>query len=157
MVAMARGMGSLVRERPRDATSELSRAYNLGIQAKATPRELGRAAYWVGRAYYLDGNLKKASEWLGKALSRDASLADAHFLLGQIAYENGQGELMLKHFERSVELDPAGNPSAWYFIGEHHAGKSRDEQARTALKNYLDRVPAGDFADDAKDLMSKLR
>ena len=64
---------------------------------------------------------------------------------------------MLKHFTKSVELDPAGNPSAWYFIGEHHAGKKRVDQATTALETYLDRWPAGDFAADAKELLAKLR
>ena len=64
---------------------------------------------------------------------------------------------MLKRFQKSVELDAAGNPSAWYFIGEHHAGKKRSEQAKAALETYLERWPAGDFAADAKDLLGKLR
>ncbi len=157
IVAMARGMEALVREKPKEAAGDLGRSYTIGAEAKAPPLELGRAAYWVGRAYYLDGNLKKAGEWLERSLTRDPSQADAHFLLGQIAYENGKGEVMLKHFEKSVALDPAGNPSAWYFIGEHHAGKKRVDQAKTALETYLDRWPAGDFAADAKELLAKLR
>ncbi|HEU5058395.1 MAG TPA: tetratricopeptide repeat protein [Kofleriaceae bacterium] len=157
IVAMARGMEALVREKPKEAAGELARAYTLAADAKASPRELGRAAYWVGRAHYLDGDLRKAGDWLQRSLSRDPSQADAHFLVGQIAYENGKGDAMLRSFQKSVELDPAGNPSAWYFIGEHHAGKKRTEPAKAALQTYLDRWPAGDFAADAKDLLAKLR
>jgi len=157
IVALARGMEALTRSLPRDAAGEFARSYNTSVDAKATPRELGRAAYWAGRSYYLDGDLKRAADWLGKALTRDASQADAHFLLGQIAYESGKGDVMIKRFEKSVELDPSGNPSAWYFIGEFHAGRKRNEQARAALQTYLDRWPSGDFAGDAKDLLAKLR
>lgn len=157
IAALARGMDALVREQPREAASELARSYSIGVEAKASPRELGRAAYWVGRAYYLDGDLKKASDWLQKGLTQDPSQADAHFLIGQIAYEAGKGDAMLKEFQKSVELDPAGNPSAWYFIGEYHAGKKHVADARAALQTYLDRWPSGDFAADAKDLLAKLR
>jgi tetratricopeptide (TPR) repeat protein len=157
ILAMARGMEAMVREMPKAAAGELVRSHNLAAQAKASPRELGRAAYWAGRALYLDGDLARAAEWLGKALAHDPSLADAQFLLGQIAYENGKGDQMLKRFEKSVELDPSGNPSAWYFIGEHHAGKNRKAEATAALQTYLDRWPAGDFADDARDLITKLK
>jgi len=157
LAAMARGMDALVREQPREAASELGRSYSIALDNKASPRELGRAAYWVGRAFYLDGDLKKAADWLQKSLSHDASQADAHFLIGQIAYEGGKADVMLKEFQKSVDLDPAGNPSAWYFIGEQHAGKKRTAEAKAALQTYLDRWPSGDFAADAKDLLSKLR
>ena len=157
VVALARGMEALVRDKPRDAALDLVRAYQSAADAKAPPRELGQAAFWTGHALYFSGDLAGAGEWLKKAITHDPSLADAHFLLGQIAFEGGAGDRMAQRFEKAVELDSAGNPSAWYFLGEHYAGKKNAAKAKAALERYLSQWPEGDFAADAKDLLAKLK
>ena len=157
LVALARGIEALVRDKPRDASLELARAYQSATDAKAPPRELGQAAFWTGHALYFAGDLGGAGEWLKKAIGHDPSLADAHFLLGQIAFEGGAADRMAQRYEKAVELDASGNPSAWYFLGEHYAGKKDAARAKTALDTYLSRWPDGDFAADAKDLLAKLR
>jgi tetratricopeptide (TPR) repeat protein len=159
LLALARGLEALTRERWRDAAQELERAHKMAIDDGESPRELGRVAYWCGRAYYLDDKVSRAVDWLTRAIDHDPSLADAHFLLGQIAFEGRRRDKakMVKRFERAVAIDPSGNPSAWFFLGEHYAADHRNDRARQALQTYLDSWPKGDFAADARDLLAKLR
>jgi tetratricopeptide (TPR) repeat protein len=156
VLALARGLEALTGERWRDAAEELSRAHEMAEEDGEPPRILGRAAYWTGRALYLDDKVSKAIDWLSRAVEHDPSLADAHYLLGQIAFENKSPDRMVKRFEKAVSIDPAGNPSAWFFLGENYVARRRYEQARQALQTYLDRWPEGDFATDARDLVSKM-
>jgi tetratricopeptide (TPR) repeat protein len=155
--AFARGTELLVRGRAGDAAGELARAYELGGKAKVPPRELGHLALWTGRAHYLNGDLERAGQWLSRALERDPSQADAQFLLGQIAFENGQTEEMAARYQKSVDLDRSGNPAAWYFLGEFHAERKNPAAARSALETYVSGWPSGDFAGDARDLLAKLK
>ena len=156
VLALSRGLEAMTGERWRDAFDELERAHELAQEDGEPPRVLGRAAYWTGRALYLDDKVSKAVDWLERAIEHDASLADAHYLLGQIAFENKSPDRMVKRFEKAVAIDPAGNPSAWFFLGENYVSRRRYEQARQALSTYLDRWPEGDFSTDARDLVSKL-
>jgi tetratricopeptide (TPR) repeat protein len=155
-LALGRGFEAMARERWRDAAAEMARAYDVATQAGEPPRMAGRAAYWTGRALYLDDKVPKAVEWLERSLEHDRSLADAQYLLGQIAFEGQSPERMVKRFEKAVNIDPAGNPSAWFFLGEHYLSKRRYDQARAALQTYLDRWPEADFSGDARDLLAKI-
>jgi len=157
VLTVARGFEALTRERWADAADELARAHASAIEAGEPPRVIGRAAYWTGRAYYLDGKASRATEWLNRALEADPGLADAHYWLGQIAFESRSADRMVKSFEKAVALDPAGNPSAWFFLGEHYASSDRPERARVALQTYLDRWPAGDFSADARELLAGIK
>jgi tetratricopeptide (TPR) repeat protein len=157
VLALARGFETLTRERWGDAASELARAHAMASSAGETPRVIGRAAYWTGRAYYLDGKARQATEWLTRALAADPSLADAHYLLGQIAFESQSGDRMVRAFERAVALDPSANPSAWFFLGEHYLTTRKPDKARTALQTYVDRWPEADFSADARELLASIK
>ncbi|HYU16431.1 MAG TPA: tetratricopeptide repeat protein, partial [Candidatus Acidoferrum sp.] len=157
LLALARGLEALVRERWRDAAEYLARAHQVAAESGEPPRMLGRAAYWTGRALYLDDKAKGAVIWLERAIGHDPSLADAHYLLGQIAFETGDQDQMVKRFQKAVSLDPAGNPPAWYFLGEHYLARGRKDLARQALQTYVERWPESDFSADARDLLAKLR
>jgi tetratricopeptide (TPR) repeat protein len=157
VVALAKGIAALLEERTAIAIEELERAATQLAAAKAPPRELGRADYWVGRAYYLQGNLAQATAWLGRATTADPSNADAYFFLGQVAFERNQPAKMAAAYERAVGLDPAGNPQAWYFLAEHYA-RSRDAvRAKAACEAYLSRWPDGDFAEPLRGIAAGLK
>jgi tetratricopeptide (TPR) repeat protein len=157
VLALARGLEALIREQWSDAAEELARAHAMLVDDGEPPRELGRAAYWTGRAMYLGDNESRAVDWLEKAIGHDPSLGDAHYLLGQIAFESRKPDRMVRRFEKAVAIDAAGNPSAWFFLGEHYMSQRRNDQARRALQTYVDRWPEGDFAADARDLLTRVR
>jgi len=157
VLAVARGLEALTREKWRDAAQELARAHAALAERGESPRVLGQAAYWTARAFYLDHKVGRAADWLARAVAHDPSLADAHYLIGQIAFEGKKPERMVKPFERAVSLDPAGNPSAWFFLGQQHLAARRYTQARQSLEAYLERWPEGDFAAAAHDLLAKIR
>ena len=156
LLAMSRGLEALTREKWDDAAEELQRGHAMAMDDGEPPRMLGRAAYWTGRAFYLDAKMSRAIDWLERAIEHDPSQADAHYLLGQIAYESRSPDRMARRFEKAVSLDPGGNPSAWFFLGEHYLGNRRYPQARQALQTYLERWPEADFSTDARDLLSKI-
>lgn len=152
-----RGIQQLVLRKAREAAAVLEEAYATAKEEKSTPRRLAELATWVGRAHYFDGNMAAATTWLNKALGHDKHMAEAHYVLGQIAFEAGQAAQMVKHYTKVTELEPAGYPAAWYFVGEHYM-QAKPKKAKLAtpfLERYLELWPSGDFAGDARALLGK--
>jgi DNA-binding response OmpR family regulator len=55
------------------------------------------------------GKTRLAEEWADKALALHADSARAHAVKGAIVYEKGNADDARKHFERYLELEPAGD------------------------------------------------
>jgi tetratricopeptide (TPR) repeat protein len=156
VAATAKGIAGLVGERPADAIAGLQATYAKLVEAKAAPRDLGRVAYWLGRAYFADGNTAKAVEWLGQATTRDPGHADAFFYLG-VVLESEQPAKAMAAYEKAVALDPAGNPQAWLSMADYYGQNRQPAAARRACDEYLRRWPTGEFAESLKALRAKLR
>jgi tetratricopeptide (TPR) repeat protein len=80
-------------------------------QLAATPSD-ARALTGAGIAAHLNGRDDQALSYLKKALQSDPDNVYASYVLGQIAYAQGDLDLAIKSYERVVKLSP-GSPAIY--------------------------------------------
>ena len=80
-------------------------------QLAANPND-ARALTGAGIAAHLQSRDDQAISYLKKAVQVDAEFIYASYVLGQIAYAQGDLDLAIKSYERVVKLSP-GNPSIY--------------------------------------------
>jgi len=112
--------------------------------------EAGRAVYNIGKSLYGLGQSRKAMEWLQKALRNNEFDSRAMNLLGQVYYNEGEGEeVALSLCTKSVELDPGNLPhrlvlakvqiQCGMFLGARENLKKclKDQELRAESQLYL--------------------
>lgn len=159
VLALGTGIVALGDQRADDAIKSLSAARSAYLDAGASKLELSRVAFWLGRSYEFDGDLKKAREWLDRAAQLNDSHAGAYYWLGQIAFRDGKLEAMVAHYEKSVAIDVGSHPLAWYFLGTHYSGVDKKDDAIRCLSAFLEHYPqeSGDVVSEAKTLLEQLK
>lgn len=157
--SVAAGIHALGTDRGADAATALVEARQQLEAARASKRDRAEAAYWLGRAYELDGKSAEAIAALEAAVKLDPSHADAYFWLGQLHFTDNELGKMVRRYEQSVAADPGANPLAWFFLAQEYHRQKQTAKAVTALEAFLARFPedSGDVVVEAKALLAKLK
>jgi len=155
---LAAGIHALASERPRDAIQELAVARDQLEKAKAAPRDVSRAVYWLGRAHEYEGSVDAAAAAFLSSTKLNPTQADAFYWLGQIDFQRGQFDAMIEHYRKAVEIDPGANPLAWSFLGHEYARRNMRKKAVESFQSFLKHWPedAGDVVSEAKAMIAKL-
>jgi len=158
-VNLAVGMVAVTRKKPEDALNALTAARARMLEERRSPMRLALVEHYIGRAYYIKGgkaDLKRALEVLGSAIKRNPFDADSYYFIGQIEFENEKFDAAVEAYGKSVEVDPDGNPRAWFYLGDVSHVLGRDDAAKKALSTYIEKFPNGSDIDAVKRLLSKL-
>jgi len=73
---------------------------------------------------------------LREILLEDSTNAEAHWHLGLFSVQSGQYDKALDRFRKVLELDAAGYPDAWFYLGRTYATLDSTELAIASLKKY---------------------
>ena len=124
---------------------------------RATPRALAEVYYWTGRAYFYADKLEQARDAMATSVDNNPGHADAQFWLGFANHGLERYKEAETALREAVALDPAGNPEAWYYLGEALLNMKNGDEARKILEEYLDRFPDGNLVPDARRLIRQLK
>ena len=155
-VNLERGMVAVAKKQSGEALVALAAARSRMSELRRSARELAEVDYYLGRAHYIAGDLKKARESLAAAVKRNPGHADAYYFIGQIEFESENFAGAVAAYSKSVDADPAGNPRAWFYLGDVSHVLGRDADAKKALKSYIERFPNGSDIEAVKKLLAKL-
>ena len=126
-------------ERPEEAYASFVRAFELGAR---DPHFLVSAACLAfdERMRASESCRAQSRAWLEQAVDTDPQLTLAHFYLGVLAEERGEGRQALAYYLRAAETDPAHAPSLTHLaVLLHELGDERSaEIARRALVHQND-------------------
>ncbi|MBL4637454.1 MAG: tetratricopeptide repeat protein, partial [Kofleriaceae bacterium] len=156
---LASGIHFLLQEDATSAVASLHEARTILRKEKASPLELSRVAYWLGRAYYNSDDLAHAEQWLIKATKLNSAFSSAHYWLGQVQHLEQKTAAMVASYETSVAINPSRNPLAWFFLGGHYVTTNKNQAAVSALESFLRYYPeeSGDVVVEAKTLLAQVR
>lgn len=155
-VNLARGMAAVGSRQAKEAIQSLEAANMRMGESGGSRRYRAEVSFYLGRAHYIAGDLKKAEASLRAALKRNPHHADAYFFLGQIYFESEKFEPARAAYTKALELDPAGNPRAWFFLADVSGVLGKSDEAKKAAKEYLERFPSGPDAPAVKKMLDKL-
>jgi tetratricopeptide (TPR) repeat protein len=86
-------------------------AANFRTLLASNPNDV-RALTGAGIASHLIGRDDQAMSYLKRAVQADPSFPDASYILGQVAYAQGDLDLAIKSFERYIKLSPVDREAA---------------------------------------------
>jgi len=132
------------------------------------PYVLGEAAYVLG---YFERDINPAFALIDRALELNPSFAIGWQRSGWLRSWSGQTDLAIKHFEKSLRLNPRRKAPAWFGIGVAHFFARRLDKSEAMLLLSLQENPswapayrflASCFAQmgrshDAQDMVRRLR
>lgn len=73
---------------------------------------------------------------LREVLEEEPNNAEAHWHLGLFSIQSGQYEKALDRFRKVRQLDEAGFPDVWFYLGRTYATLDSTDQAIACLKKY---------------------
>lgn len=73
---------------------------------------------------------------LREILEKDPGNAEAHWHLGLFSVQSGQFDKAAERFHKVIELDEAGHPEAWFYLGRTQATLDSIPQALESLRKY---------------------
>lgn len=73
---------------------------------------------------------------LREILAEDPGNAEAHWHLGLFSVQSGQFDKAAERFRKVIELDEAGHPEAWFYLGRTQATLDSVPQAIESLRKY---------------------
>jgi tetratricopeptide (TPR) repeat protein len=73
---------------------------------------------------------------LREIVQEDPANAEAHWHLGLFSVQSGQYDKALERFKKVAELDPAGYPDVWFYLGRTYATLDSIPQAIASLEQY---------------------
>ncbi|MCG8417938.1 MAG: tetratricopeptide repeat protein [Proteobacteria bacterium] len=124
----------------------------------ATPRQRANAIYWIGRIHLFESRLDSAEKSLLSATKLDPGNAIAFYYLGRLYVDRSRLTKAVSALETSLELDDRGAiPDAWFDLGETYFKLGRSQQAKKAFQKYLELWPKGDYTEDTREYLRKLR
>ncbi|MBT8494456.1 MAG: tetratricopeptide repeat protein, partial [Deltaproteobacteria bacterium] len=140
-----------------DALVELAAALGSANEAGLGARFKAETIFYIGRAHYIAGDLKKARANLNAAIKRNPRAADAYYYLGQIEFEQEKFDAAFAAYKKAVEVDPSGNPRAWFYLGDVSSVLGKDADAKKALKTYAEKFPNGANIQRVQEMLGKLK
>jgi len=73
---------------------------------------------------------------LREVLQEDPDNVEAHWHLGLFSIQSGQYEKALERFKKVKELDEAGFPDVWFYLGRTYATLDSTDQAIACFTKY---------------------
>lgn len=73
---------------------------------------------------------------LREIVQQDPDNAEAHWQLGLFSVQSGQYEKALDRFKKVRDLDAAGYPDVWFYLGRTYATLDSTDQAIACLTKY---------------------
>ncbi len=122
---------------------------------RASRRVQADANSWLGQAHFAGGEVGAARASLVEATRLDPFNADAQAMLGYVLQAAGDAAGAVDAFRKARQLDP-GNVDLDALLGELLASRNPRE-AITLLDAYLRKQPSGDYAEQARATLARLR
>jgi tetratricopeptide (TPR) repeat protein len=115
------------------------------------------AAYsYLGTLRMMEGRQAEAAQTIAAALSLDPGIASARYGIGTALGSLGQDRRALIEFASVLALDPTFT-AAYYAVGVYSARVGAAAQAIQAFEAYLQRDPSSEWAQQARQELSRLR
>ena len=112
------------------------------------------AAYNLGLCYRRLGDNDRASEALKAAIRLNGDLLDARYLLSLTQRQRGHADLAVAQLQEIVKIDPA-YAKAHYLMGGIRADQKHVDSANAHFKRYLELVPTGTSATQARQYLQQ--
>jgi len=125
-------------------------------QREITPKE----AMYQAKKYFYSGKLDKAKELFLYTLSKNYLPATSAFYLGEIAFKNGQYDLALGYYKKSVEYFSGKTsymPKLLYHTAISFEKLGKNEAAKLTLQKLINDFPDSKYAKLAKKELEKLQ
>jgi len=129
--------------------AELSRAVELN------PRS-SHAAFALGEAYRRRKKYEEAEKVLKRGLALDDKSAPGHFTLGRVYFEKGDIVRAGPEVGRALQLKP-DFAEAHLVAGNILLRARQPENALAEYQEYLRLAPTGEFAEQARTMVSKIK
>jgi tetratricopeptide (TPR) repeat protein len=100
-------------------------------------------------------DFEQAKKYFSQAIAVDPTYPRAYYGLGLIAYARGDTADAESRFLDAVRLDSM--PEAIYMLGILYFDTNKYDEAETWFNKYLEKEPAGDWADKAKDMLALIK
>lgn len=129
-------------------------------QIPAGPFKGKSYSFLIGRAFYEVGEIEKASPLIEEAVREEPAHADAHYYLGLIRDDRGDGRGAVEAFLKSRSLDLAKAPAPWSPTPEAFATIVQDVLSKTdtllarhvqQAEVYIVDVPGAELVVDGMD------
>lgn len=109
----------------------------------------------LGTAYFGKGNYEMAVISFQQALKLAPEYSPAYFGLGYAYEEINKWDWAIDAYKKSIFYAP-DNAAAYFRMGRLYQRMNRKAEAQEALRHFLDLVPEGRDADEAKRLLKTL-
>lgn len=168
MPILARELSDYLAERQDDEKTEILLAMltkQAIIAPKATLELLARAepynsnnpklAARLGILSYQQGLPDQAATYLSAALTLDPEQIEARFSLAYLLYDQQNFEAAADHFKKILRVNPR-HPDTIYGLGLCLEQMGRPQEAKRYFQEYLDLVPDGPWAEQARKFIADL-
>lgn len=109
----------------------------------------------LGLAYYYKGNYEMAIVSFQQALKQAPEYSPAYFGLGYVYEEIEKWDWAVEAYKKSIFYNP-DNADAFFRIGKIYRSLNRNAEARETLGHFLELVPEGPEADEARRLLGTI-
>jgi type IV pilus assembly protein PilF len=109
----------------------------------------------LGAAYYFKGNHEKAVNSFQQALKLAPEYSPAYFGLGYVYEELNNWNGAIEAYQKSILYNP-DNADAYFRMGKLYKKMNRTLEAQEALRHFLELVPEGPDAEEAKRLLKTM-
>lgn len=106
----------------------------------------------LGVAYYFKGDNSMAARSFQQALKLAPEYSPAYFGLGYVKEELNNWKGAIEAYQKSIFYNPE-NANAYLRIGKLYRRMNRTVEAQEALRHFLELVPEGPDAEEAKRLL----
>jgi tetratricopeptide (TPR) repeat protein len=149
------GKVALVSGKVPDAKVAFEQARQQLEEKKRPPRRLAEAHFGLGRCKAAVGDIPGAVKELELGLKRDPTAVDVYIALGDIAAGDGNLARALAQYQAAEKYNP-DYADLEFQIGRTANALGKRAVAKAALEHYLRLAPNGEFATEAKRLLTRL-
>ena len=133
-----------------------SRAIQHFTRAVEADDSMGSAYYNLGLALRASGNATTARDMFTQALNLQPSMINARYMLALVLREMGQFDAAAIHL-RQILVEEHDYPDAHLALGAIYNTTGQAELCRTHLTRYLELMPNGPAANDARRMLKMAR
>jgi len=133
--------------------SEAEQALMAALSARP---ETSLALVELGEVYRRTKRADEAEKMLRKAITIDSNGWQGHFTLARVFWETGRYDDSKESIVRTIALNP-GYAEAHLLAGNIAVRRNETDQAIAEYETYLKLAPKGAFADQARQLITRLK